>query len=96
MATPRNQPLTVAALRRELHAALKAYHETAARDLNDRFTHWDKKQEVRHKEIADHLTTLVTLIDRSDEFDHLTRYLSERLKVSIEELTGVGLHSSSR
>ena len=96
MATPYNQPLTVATLRKELHAALKAYHETAARDMNDRFAHWDKKEETRHKEITSQLTTLATLIDRSDEFDYLTRYLAERFKVPIEELTGVGFHTTSR
>ncbi|MFA5953988.1 MAG: hypothetical protein WC817_00420 [Patescibacteria group bacterium] len=60
MPTPRNQPLTAATLRKELHAALKAYHETAVRGLNDKFTNWDKKQEVRHKEITHQLTTLAT------------------------------------
>lgn len=56
-----SQPLTVEILRRELHAALDAYHETAKRDLNDRFSHWDKKNEMRHAEI---LKQLINLVDR--------------------------------
>lgn len=50
-----NQPLTVEMLRRELHAALDAYYETAKRDLNDHFSHWDKKNEMRHTEILKQL-----------------------------------------
>jgi len=93
--TTRKQPLTAATLRRELHAALKAYHDTAKHDLNERFAHWDKKEESRHKEIVGQLTNLATLIDRSDEFDHMARYLSERLKVPIEELTGTQHRTSA-
>ena len=107
MATPRNQLLTVTTLRRELHAALKAYHETAGRDLNDRFGHYEKRslnalsdhekrEEERHKEIMGELTNLATLIDRNDEFDYLTRYLAERFKVPVEELTGIGFRTTNR
>lgn len=72
-------------------------------ELNDRFDHYEKRQDERHREmmqgfaqviegINNHTTEeLVALrrdLDIRQEFDHLAAALAQRFGVAISDLTG--------
>jgi len=77
--------------------------EELREELNDRFNHYEKRQDDRHREmmqgfaqiienVNDHVTTemnkLRTDLDIRKEFDHLAATVAQRLGVTVADLTG--------
>lgn len=91
--------LTVA----DLTAALDTQTEVIKRTLNDRFEHYEKRQDSRHREMMQgfaqiienvnahttaELAQLRTDLDIRKEFDHLAATVAQRFGVTVGELTG--------
>ena len=94
-----SEPLT----RADLTAALETQSAVFKRDLNDRFEHYEKRQDERHREMmqgfaqvienvnahtTDELNRLRADLDIRKEFDHLTAVVAQRLGITVADLIG--------
>lgn len=94
-----SNPLT----RADLKKLLDTQTEVLKRNLNERFEHYEKRQDSRHREmqqgfaqvvenVNDHttaeLTQLRTDLDIRKEFDHLAATVAQRFGVTVADLTG--------
>jgi IS1 family transposase len=77
--------------------------EELREELNDRFDHYEKRQDERHREMmqgfaqviegvnnhtTEELAALRRDLDIRKEFDHLAAALAQRLGVAVSDLTG--------
>ena len=89
--------------RADLTTALNTQTEVIKRELNDRFEHYEKRADQRHREMmqgfaqvienvnahtTDELNKLRAELDIRKEFDHLAATVARRFGVSVGELTG--------
>ena len=94
-----SEPLTQA----DLTAAFETQSAVFKRDLNDRFEHYEKRQDERHREMmlgfaqiienvnthtTDAMTQLRTDLDIRKDFDHLASVVAQRLGVTVADLIG--------
>lgn len=97
-----SEPLTLRQLKEELRKF--PTKDDLTRTLNDRFEHYEKRQDKKHEEMmagfaqvienvnahtTNELTNLRADLDIRKEFDHLAATVAQRFGVPVSELTGV-------